>query len=86
MYEAFDNFLDLDTWHTMHANDCERFYQALAQVVHDSNFNADKLGEYMRNKTGVKRDDESYHQLSAAIDRRVQNAWAVRDYLNIAGR
>ena len=33
MYEAFDSFLDVDTWHTGHAYDLERFNVALAKVV-----------------------------------------------------
>jgi hypothetical protein len=50
LYEAFDNFLNTGTWHTIHPNDEERFFVALEKVIKDSKFNPDQLGEYMRQK------------------------------------
>ena len=80
LYEAFDNFLNLDTWHTNHANDDERFFLALGEVIDNPKFNPDELGEYMRQKKRVYRDDEQIH-FNSAIDRRVAAAWAVKEYL-----
>lgn len=83
MYSAFDKFLATGTWHTGHPLDDERFYTALATVVRNPDFNADALGDYMRSAKGVDRDDENHSGLSSAIDRRVTQADAVRDFLNL---
>jgi len=79
MYQVFDKFLAVETWHTTHPLDSERFYRALDQVVREENFNADTMARYMREKIGVSSDDESY--FAAAIRRYSRDAWAVRDYL-----
>ena len=80
MYAAFDNFLAVGTWHTRHPLDEQRFYKALHQVVTDPKFNPDKLGEYMREKKRVSRDDAG-NTFNATIDQYVSAAWAVKDYL-----
>ena len=80
LYEAFDDFLHVDTWHTRHPNDEERFFVALEKVVKIPKFNPDDLGEYMRQKKRVSRDDEQLH-FNTAIDHYVAAAWAVKDYL-----
>jgi hypothetical protein len=80
LYEAFDNFLNVDTWHTRHANDEHRFFVALCQVIDNPKFNPDEMGEYMRQKKRVSRDDEQMH-FNVAIDFYVAAAWAVKGYL-----
>ena len=74
----------VDTWHTSHPFDEERFFKALHQIVREPNFNPDEMGEYMRQKVGVSQDDDdnTYNQ---AIDGYVAAAWAVKDYLKANG-
>jgi hypothetical protein len=55
MYEAFDKFLAVPTWHTTHDLDGERFYRALHQVVKDDAFNPDAMADDMHQKLGVPR-------------------------------
>lgn len=80
MYEAFDAFLAVDTWHTGHPSDGERFYKVLHEVVQKPGFNPDQMGQHMREKLGVPIDDED-HPFNSAIDRYVAAAWAVKEYL-----
>jgi hypothetical protein len=80
LYEAFDRFLSVDTWHTRHPSDEERFFIALKMVVTDLTFNPDNMGEYFRQKKKVSRDDEE-HPFNYSIDHYVAAAWAVKDYL-----
>jgi hypothetical protein len=37
MYEALDNFISVDTWHTRHGADERRFYEALKRIQSGSN-------------------------------------------------
>ncbi len=83
MYEIFDKFLAVPTWHTNHDTDVARFYRALDQVVKVDAFNPDEMADYMREKVGVSPDDES--DLADAIWRFNTAAWAVRDYLRAIG-
>jgi hypothetical protein len=85
MYEAFDDFLRVQTWHSRHAMDEERFFQALSTVVHDPEFNPDQMGEHM---------DEKWHNgdfgvgeqiYEKARDHYVAAAWAVVGYLAANG-
>ncbi|HTQ14388.1 MAG TPA: hypothetical protein VMH86_10980 [Rhizomicrobium sp.] len=80
MYEVFDAFLAMDTWHTSHSLDDQRFYRALDTVVRDPDFNADDLRRYLREKLNIARDDHTGH-FSKAVDLRAMQAWAVRDFL-----
>ena len=82
MYEAFDKFLARGTWHTQHQLDEDFFFVSLASVIKDPKFNPDALGEYIRQKTGVSRDDRE-NLLNVGIDRYVAAAWAVRGYLKV---
>jgi hypothetical protein len=80
MYEAFDNFLEIDTWHTHHPSDEARFFVVLETVVKNPKFNPDELGAYIRQKKHISRDDEA-NPFSPAVDEYVAQAWAVKDYL-----
>jgi hypothetical protein len=73
MYEIFDRFLRIDTWHTHHPSDRERFFQALARIVNNPKFSPDELGRYMRGKVNSAFEPYIRDYISAA--------WAVREYL-----
>jgi hypothetical protein len=85
MYQAFDSFLNMDTWHTRHPNDERRFFVALHTVVGNQEFNPDNLGDYMRVKKGVSRDAQE-NAFNYAIRHYVAAAWAVKDYLKATER
>ena len=80
MYDAFDSYLDVETWHTPHALDGRRFFRALDRVVGSPDFNPDEMGRYMREKKGVSNNDTG-HPFYPVIEGRVSDAWAVREYL-----
>ena len=82
MYEAFDSFLATDTWHTGHATDEKRFFEALALEVSKPDFNPDGMGAYMRAKRGIHRYDVNV-AFNRAIDGYIAAAWAVRRYLEV---
>lgn len=79
MYEAFDRFLERDTWHTRHPNDERRFREALRKVVKNPLFSPDEMGEYMRQKTRGSVGVTS-HPFEQAIDHYVAEAWAIKDW------
>jgi hypothetical protein len=90
MYQTFDKFLATDTWGKDHPSDEKRFFQALDRVVRDSDFDPDKMGEYMRQKKrpkGQKRPltKTEAHPFGDAIKDYVAAAWAVKDYLAATG-
>jgi hypothetical protein len=79
MYSVFDAFLNVETWHTHHALDEQRFFKALHQVVRDEHFSPEAMGDYMAQHLGVSRNED---HLGAEINAYVRKAWAVKDYLN----
>lgn len=79
LYAIFDNFLGMDTWHTSHALDLERFNEALGKVVKKYAFNADAMGDYFRQKQQIVKG----HPMEAALDKYVARAWAVQEYLSV---
>jgi hypothetical protein len=83
MYEAFDSYLNVDTWHTNHDLDERRFFQSLSQVVRDDDFSPDEMGSYMLSAKVVNRDNEDDAYFVHTIDRRVLQAWAIRDFLKL---
>lgn len=88
MYEAFDAFLRVPTWHTRHASDEEQFFLALETVVNNRRFNADALGGYIDQKR--ERREPAQANLTAeayatARDHYVHAARAVRTYLRVTG-
>ena len=89
MYEAFDNFLEIETWHTYHPYDEERFFRALETVARNPEFNADRLGEYMDEKRANGQPaqanliEEAYEK---ARKHYVAAAWAVIGYLHATGQ
>lgn len=83
-YSAFDSFLNVDTWHTGHHYDLQRFYQALHRVISNPEFDPEAMGQYMRHKKNVAPSD---HESAFPVHIRdlVQNAWAVKEYLKANG-
>ncbi|QUD86970.1 hypothetical protein [Phenylobacterium montanum] len=80
MYQALDPYLNTSTWHTNHANDDARFYQCLRTIVCDPNFNPDTMGDYMYQQKGFTKGVHT-NPLTRAIDHRVTEAWAIRDFV-----
>ena len=80
MYEAFDRFLAMDTWHTRHPADVRRFFQALDNVVRDPNFTADRFREYLLTKLSPAQRADSYWM--SVVEDYHDKADAVRDYLD----
>lgn len=76
MYDVFDRFLNVGTWHTCHSLDERRFMQALHHVVRDPDFSADEMASYIRQKLG-----DSAQNYEDAIKHYTSAAWGVRDYL-----
>ena len=58
MYAPVKDFLDIDTWHTGHPLDMERFYIALSKVINDSNFHPGKLKDYMLKEMNLIDENE----------------------------
>jgi hypothetical protein len=82
MYNVFDSYLGVETWHTGHDYDSQRFHISLNRVVRDAAFNADSMGEYMRAQKCVSRDNPDHAAFNSAIDKRVADAWAVSDFIS----
>jgi hypothetical protein len=82
VYEALDNFMNNETWHTTHPLDEGRFYQSLNKIVWSSDFNADQMATYMRKKVGSTDDRPIFEE---AINRYCTNAWAVREFIRTTG-
>lgn len=82
MYNAFDSFLTVETWHTCHRLDEERFFRALQSVVENPDFSPEDMAVYMRHRIGVDRNDDE-NPFNHAIDHYTDAAWAVKDYLRV---
>jgi hypothetical protein len=80
MYNVFDNFIAVETWHTRHPLDLGRFYKALNQVVWSDTFNPDQMAHYLRDKRKIPTEDHQ-SDFARTIDRYRDDAWAVREFL-----
>lgn len=80
MYEAFDSFINVPTWHTRHPSDEKRFHNALSKVVWSKDFSAEQMAGYLRNKLNLSPNDHE-SDFGQTIDRYTQDAWAVKDFL-----
>lgn len=83
MYDAFDRYLARETWFTGHDLEDREFNACLALVVDHPDFSPEKMGEYMTAHVGHDDKDGVY---SKAIDRRIGEAYAIRDFLRQTGR
>ncbi|OHD05054.1 hypothetical protein [Sphingopyxis sp. RIFCSPHIGHO2_12_FULL_65_19] len=77
-----DSYLDVDTWHTSHPLDDQRFYKALSKIVRDPKFSPEAMGEYIRDKKGVSRDDNG-DVFNNVIDRRITEAYAIQEFVRL---
>lgn len=82
MYEKLDLFLAMDTWHTKHPYDLQRFYRGLHEIVSQPNFNADSMADYITQKVGIAAELHD-HPYAGAINHYRAAAWAVREYLEV---
>jgi hypothetical protein len=80
MYEAFDRFMEIDTWHTMDSNDEMRFFRALDLIVWSPDFNPENMVDHMRANENIPSDDFD-SGFARAIDRYRDKAWAVKDFI-----
>ena len=82
MYEALDDFLEVDTWDSFHWADDERFFRALDTIIRDPNFNTRDMAAYIIQK-GIDRWGLKPHSetLNAVKDNCVRNAEIIRRYL-----
>jgi hypothetical protein len=80
MYDVFDSFIDIETWHTRHPSDLSRFYKALNQAVWSDNFNPDEMADYLRHRRKIPTEDHE-SKFAKTIDRYRDDAWAVKDFL-----
>lgn len=83
MYDAMDSYLNVDTWHTSHPLDDERFYKALSKIVREPKFSAEEMSEYMRDKAGVHGPNQDNEVFANVIDRRVTEAYAIREFIRL---
>jgi hypothetical protein len=80
MYEAFDSFLNVATWHTKHEYDDKRFNLALNKVVREAGFDPDEMAGYFRSHLGIGAENDP-HPFHDAIQHRQQQAVAVQSFL-----
>lgn len=76
MYEVFNKFLRVATWHTTHPKDDERFHLALNEVVRLKSFDPSHMADYFRSYLGTQADH--FHE---AIDMRHLQAEHIRLFL-----
>lgn len=58
MYTPIKDFLNVDTWHTGHPLDQQRFYVALSKIIDNPSFNSQKLRTFMLAEKNLL--DEAY--------------------------
>jgi hypothetical protein len=74
MYEVFDSFIGVDTWHTRHPLDIRRFNKALRKVVWSNEFDPEAMAEYLKNKV-------ANHPLQSKVDRYFEDASTIKEFL-----
>ncbi len=80
-YSVFDTFCKVPTWHTSHPMDQKRFHSALKQVVRESSFSPEMMGDYIRQNHAEPMWPKESEELQLVISDLVSKAWAVKDYL-----
>ena len=80
MYEAFDRFLYVPTWHTGHPADEERFLRALRRVVHQPDFDPEGLRAYILTAKNWELTDgalndaaDHYARLAGAVLKNIES-------------
>lgn len=84
MYEAMDSFLRVDTWHTGHPFDEQRFFKALSAIVRHPEFDSDAMRKYMRSQKKVTTHDGS-NGFERVVDELALKASAIQEYLKVTG-
>lgn len=79
MYEVFDSFLNVPQWYTREAGERKRFSLCLAEVVQNSDFSPNKMGEHFLEHT--ESSSLTNEVRTKAIADYVADAQAVRYYL-----
>ena len=79
MYESMREFLNVDTWHTGHPLDMNRFYVALSKIIDNPDFNSEKLRIFMLAEKGLL-DETGENSYIEEINRLVSNAQAIHSY------
>jgi hypothetical protein len=80
MYQVFDEFLAIETWHTCHPLDERRFFRALHQVVRNPEFSVEALRRYMLHKFELSQSYDIADYRAIAIKSYTDQAQTVRDY------
>ena len=80
MYEAMNKYIDVDTWHSAHPLDDQRFYEALAKIIHHPDFDSEAMGAYMRERKGIDIDNENQSHFNEVIEQRISQAGAIKDF------
>lgn len=83
MYEALDSYLNSERWFAVNDPEDRAFYRALAGIVREPDFSVEAMGEYMRHRQGVDRDNPAHRDFNYAIGRRMTEAHAIRDFLTM---
>lgn len=81
MYSIFDIFLADNNWHRMQGSEVFTFYKSLRSIIHSEGFNADEMGEYMRQKLGLSRGRHEDELFCARIDYLITVADGIHEYL-----
>lgn len=85
MYSVFDALLQRDTWHTRQYDDLRWFLLALNAVVDERKFDPGEMGKYFDQKCQLSELPEN-HAFHKAREHYVQDAWAIKRFLNLNGR
>lgn len=76
MYQPLEKFIRVETWHTSHPLDEQRFYRALNEIVRLPGFHPSDMADYFRQYLGPKA--AAYEK---AIDKYEGKAQAVHSFL-----
>ena len=87
-YAAMDRFCRVSTWHTSHALDQRRFFEALLEIVDEPGFHPSEMADYIRENHGEPMWPKDSEELRSAVDHLEEQAFAVwysRDVRRITG-
>jgi hypothetical protein len=80
LYEVFDQFVKIPSWHTGHPLDRARFMRALAKVIRQKKFDPEGMGTYLRANCSedIWGPSDRFEKVIAAL---VGDAAAIREYM-----
>ena len=79
MYTPIKSFLNVDTWHTSHPLDKNRFYIALSQIIDSSDFSSQKLRTFMLAEKNLL-DEDYENSFVKEIDNLTREAETIHSY------